>query len=160
VVDVLDQAKAKRGAPECIRMDNGPELIANAIRDTWVRFPSPAPTFARSATIPDVMNMPAAATRSVRTDSQAIASLVLGVVSLPALVFPPCGALGVAAVVVGVIARHRIKNSAGQLKGYRLAIGGIALGVLGVLMGLALPAFFIGVLIWSLFHGGQLPGGG
>jgi putative transposase len=36
VVDVLDQAKAERGAPECIRMDNGPELIANAIRD-WCR---------------------------------------------------------------------------------------------------------------------------
>src|SRR2546428_10764541 len=33
VVDVLDQAKAKRGAPEYIRMDNGPELAANAIRD-------------------------------------------------------------------------------------------------------------------------------
>jgi putative transposase len=36
VVEVLDQAKAKRGAPECIRMDNGPELIASAIRD-WCR---------------------------------------------------------------------------------------------------------------------------
>ena len=36
VVDVLDQAKAERGAPECIRMDNGPELIASAIRD-WCR---------------------------------------------------------------------------------------------------------------------------
>ena len=38
VVDVLDQAKAERGAPECIRMDNGPELIASAIRD-WCRLP-------------------------------------------------------------------------------------------------------------------------
>ena len=36
VVEVLDQAKAQRGAPECIRMDNGPELIASAIRD-WCR---------------------------------------------------------------------------------------------------------------------------
>jgi putative transposase len=33
VVKVLEQAKAKRGAPEYIRMDNGPELIAQAIRD-------------------------------------------------------------------------------------------------------------------------------
>src|SRR5450759_5497670 len=33
VVEVLDQAKAKRGAPEYIRMDNGPEMIAGAIRD-------------------------------------------------------------------------------------------------------------------------------
>ena len=36
VVEVLDQAKAERGAPECIRMDNGPELIAVAVRD-WCR---------------------------------------------------------------------------------------------------------------------------
>jgi len=36
VVEVLDQAKAEPGAPECIRMDNGPELIASAIRD-WCR---------------------------------------------------------------------------------------------------------------------------
>lgn len=36
VVEVLDQAKAERGAPECIRMDNGPELIASAICD-WCR---------------------------------------------------------------------------------------------------------------------------
>ena len=35
-VEVLDQAKAERGAPECIRMDNGPELIASAICD-WCR---------------------------------------------------------------------------------------------------------------------------
>ena len=33
---MLDQAKAERGAPQYIRMDNGPELIASAIRD-WCR---------------------------------------------------------------------------------------------------------------------------
>jgi len=36
VVEVLDQAKAERGAPQYIRMDNGPEMIAGAIRD-WCR---------------------------------------------------------------------------------------------------------------------------
>ena len=36
VVEVLDLAKAKRGAPQYIRMDNGPEMIAGAIRD-WCR---------------------------------------------------------------------------------------------------------------------------
>jgi len=36
VVEVLDQAQAKRGAPQYIRMDNGPEMIAGAIRD-WCR---------------------------------------------------------------------------------------------------------------------------
>ena len=36
VVAVLDQARQRRGAPELIRCDNGPELIAAAIRD-WCR---------------------------------------------------------------------------------------------------------------------------
>ena len=36
VVKVLDRAKAVRGAPEFIRMDNGPEMIAGAIRD-WCK---------------------------------------------------------------------------------------------------------------------------
>jgi transposase InsO family protein len=38
VVEVMDQAKAKAGAREYIRMDNGPELTATTIRD-WCRLP-------------------------------------------------------------------------------------------------------------------------
>lgn len=37
VVDALDEAYAQRGAPEFIRCDNGPELVAMAILD-WCRF--------------------------------------------------------------------------------------------------------------------------
>jgi putative transposase len=37
VVAALDEAAAQRGVPEYIRCDNGPELIAAAIRD-WCRF--------------------------------------------------------------------------------------------------------------------------
>lgn len=37
VVAVLDQAQEQRGAPEFIRCDNGPELIAAAIKD-WCRW--------------------------------------------------------------------------------------------------------------------------
>jgi transposase InsO family protein len=37
VVDALDEASARRGAPEFIRCDNGPEFIAAAIR-VWCRF--------------------------------------------------------------------------------------------------------------------------
>ena len=36
-VAVLDRLAAQRGAPEFLRMDNGPELTANALRD-WCRF--------------------------------------------------------------------------------------------------------------------------
>jgi len=37
VVAVLDEAYRQRGAPDCIRSDNGPEFVAAAIRD-WCRF--------------------------------------------------------------------------------------------------------------------------
>jgi transposase InsO family protein len=37
VVDALDEAYGRRGAPEFIRCDNGPEFVAAAIRD-WCRF--------------------------------------------------------------------------------------------------------------------------
>ncbi|HUZ89998.1 MAG TPA: IS3 family transposase [Candidatus Acidoferrales bacterium] len=37
VVSVLDQARSQRGTPEFIRCDNGPELVAAAIKD-WCRF--------------------------------------------------------------------------------------------------------------------------
>jgi putative transposase len=36
-VEVLESIVATRGAPEYLRMDNGPELTANALRD-WCRF--------------------------------------------------------------------------------------------------------------------------
>jgi len=36
-VEVLDRLAARRGTPEFLRMDNGPELTANALRD-WCRF--------------------------------------------------------------------------------------------------------------------------
>ena len=36
VVAVLEQARAERGAPEYLRMDNGPELVATALR-AWCR---------------------------------------------------------------------------------------------------------------------------
>ncbi len=38
-VKVLDRLAAQRGTPEYLRMDNGPELTANALRD-WCRFSS------------------------------------------------------------------------------------------------------------------------
>ncbi len=96
---------------------------------------------------------------TVRTDSAAIVSLVLGVVSLPGLLFPPCLGAAVIGVVLGWIARRRIAAAHGALKGGRIAIAGIALSVLGGLLSLVLPAFVVGVWIYAIFHGGQLPSG-
>jgi putative transposase len=48
IVTCLDRLAAQRGAPQFIRMDNGPELIAWALRD-WYRLRGPA----RSTSNPD-----------------------------------------------------------------------------------------------------------
>jgi len=94
-----------------------------------------------------------------RTDTAAIAALVCGIVSLGGLVFPPLLGLGIAGIILGWTARRRIARSGGTLKGNAIAIGGLVLGVLGSLLSLVLPGFVIGVWIYALFHGGQLPPG-
>lgn len=88
-----------------------------------------------------------------RTDSGAVTALVLGLISLIGLVFPPCLGLGIAAIVLGWTARRRIARSAGRLKGIRIAVAGMSLGVLGSLLSLVLPGFVIGVYIYAAFGG-------
>jgi len=44
VVGALEEARLRRGSPECIRCDNGPELIAAAIRD-WCRIQRTATSY-------------------------------------------------------------------------------------------------------------------
>jgi|SRR5690348_13655383 len=100
-----------------------------------------------------------AATDRARTDTSAVVSLVLAVLSLPALVFPPLLGLGIAAIVTGVIARRRVSASAGLLKGRGIATAGIAIGGLGAVLGLVLPGFIVAVWIYAIFHGNQIPYG-
>jgi hypothetical protein len=89
----------------------------------------------------------------IRTDSGAVTSLVLGFISLIGLVFPPCLGLGIAAIVLGWTSRRRIALSAGALAGGRIAVAGLALGVLGSLLSLVLPGFVVGVYIYAAFGG-------
>jgi hypothetical protein len=96
----------------------------------------------------------------IRTDSGAVTAIVLGFISLVALVFPPALGLGIAGIVLGWTARRRIARSGGALKGGRIAIGGLVLGVLGTLEGLVLPGFVAYVYLYAAFHGGQVPGNG
>jgi hypothetical protein len=77
----------------------------------------------------------------------ATTALVLGIVSLPMLIFFGLGALlGIAAVVVGIIAVRRTNR--GEASGRGMAIGGIVTGaisvVLGILIVIALFAFGFG----------------
>ena len=94
-----------------------------------------------------------------RTDSGAVAALACGFISLGGLVFPPLLGLGIAGIVLGWTSRRRIARSAGELKGNAIAVGGLVLGVVGSLLSLVLPGFVVGVWIYALFHGGQLPSG-
>lgn len=82
--------------------------------------------------------MPAPAPYFVReTDGYAVASVITGVVGIP-----------IAPIVLGIIARNRIRDSGGMKDGNGLAIAGIILGgvqlVIWTVVILALVGFAIG----------------
>lgn len=69
-----------------------------------------------------------------KTNGLAIASLILGIVSVPSLVLG-CGIfLGIAAFITGLIARQQVKESDGTQSGAGMALAGIILGGLIVLL--------------------------
>jgi hypothetical protein len=78
-------------------------------------------------TIPPAV--PAAPTS--KTSGLAITSLVLGILGMSCLL-PVVG--GIAALICGIVALSKIKNSGGALTGQGLAIGGIATGAVGILL--------------------------
>ena len=75
-----------------------------------------------------------------RTDGLAIASLVIGIVSIVCSVGCLGVILGPAAAIMGFIARQRIATSGGALGGGALAIIGLILGIVGFLA--SVGAFF------------------
>ena len=106
------------------------------------------------------MSSPTTAQPRIRTDSGAVAALVLGIVSLGGLLFPPFLGLAIAGIVLGWAAHRRIARSRTELKGDRIAISDLALSVVGLLLSLVLPGFVVWVWIYAAFHGGQLPPSG
>jgi hypothetical protein len=67
------------------------------------------------------------------TSGLAIASLILGIVSLPMGCFAAFGLLcSVPAVITGVMARRNIRDSGGRVGGDGLALAGIITGGLGI----------------------------
>jgi hypothetical protein len=73
----------------------------------------------------------------VPTDTLAIVSLVLGILSVVT-----CGILailGPVAIILGAVGRGRIQNSGGTLKGGGLALAGLILGIVGtIILGIAI----------------------
>jgi lipopolysaccharide export LptBFGC system permease protein LptF len=75
-------------------------------------------------------------------DNEAIAALVLGILSLFC-----CPVLGPIAIVLGTRSRQRIESSAGALAGSGLAIAGLVLGIVGtVFLGLGIVYVLIAIL--------------
>ena len=67
---------------------------------------------------------------SPRTDGLAIASLIVGILSLLC-----CGViLGPAAAIMGFISRNRIAQSGGAVGGGGMAMAGLILGIVGFLL--------------------------
>jgi hypothetical protein len=73
----------------------------------------------------------AAAYAAPRTDGLAIASLVIGILSLVCTVACLGILLGPTAVIMGIISRQRVASSGGALGGGTLAVIGLVLGILG-----------------------------
>ena len=66
-----------------------------------------------------------------RTDGLAIASLIIGIVSILCAIACLGIVLGPTAAIMGFISRQRIATSGGALGGGALAVVGLVLGVLG-----------------------------
>jgi hypothetical protein len=131
-----DHAAADADAPPAWERADQPSGDApyGGQQPSWAGHSSSGPTWGQSATAP-------------ASNGMAVTALVLGIVSLPLLIFFGLGGLlGIAAVVVGIIAVRRVNR--GEATGRGMAIGGIATGaisaLLGVLIIIALFAFGIG----------------
>jgi len=73
-----------------------------------------------------------------RTDGLAIASLILGILSLLC-----CGfILGPAAAITGFISRNRIAASGGAIGGGGMAMAGLILGIVGFVLWIILAIFY------------------
>jgi hypothetical protein len=76
-----------------------------------------------------------------RTDGLAIASLVVGIISIPCS-FACLGIiLGPVAAIMGFISRQRVSASGGAIGGGGMALAGLILGLVGFLLSVAF--FFI-----------------
>ncbi len=82
--------------------------------------------------------------------TKSVVSLVLGLVSLLGGFLPLLGAAGIAAVIVGVLARRS------EPMGQKLALGGIITGVIGFILGVI--AFVLGVIaVQAVLQNGGVP---
>jgi len=80
---------------------------------------------------PGGYGQPGAGYAAQRTDGLAIASLVIGIISIVCFFLCLGVILGPTAAIMGFISRQRIATSGGALGGGALAVVGLVLGILG-----------------------------
>jgi len=83
-----------------------------------------------------------------KTCGLAIASLVLGIVSVPMMCC--CGAglvAAILAIVFGHLAIGQIRRSEGRLDGKGMAVAGLVMGYIGLLLHIAVAIIFIAISI-------------
>ena len=78
-----------------------------------------------------------------RTDGLAIASLIIGIISIVCSIVCLGIILGPTAAIMGFISRQRIATSGGALGGGTIAIIGLVLGIVGFLAGVGAFFFYI-----------------
>ena len=90
--------------------------------------------------------------QQTKLNTLALVSLVLAIVALPAVACAGCGAvaLGIAAIVIGLMARRRIAASGGMETGSGLAIAGVIIGALAALLGLLFGLVMLQILGMAL----------
>jgi hypothetical protein len=118
--------------------------------------PLPGPTEGSPAPQPPSgpSRLPSTAAGPQGRDPVAVAALAVGIGALPLAILPGFGlALPIAAIVLGVIGRSRIRMSGRAGDGH--AIAGLVLGIVGLLVALAVSAFAVVLLSGS---GGELAG--
>ena len=92
-----------------------------------------------------------------RTDGLAIASLVLGILSVVCSIGCLGVVLGPTAAIMGFISRQRISSSGGTLGGGVLAVIGLGLGILGFIISVGVFFAFISGAINSATSSSPTP---
>lgn len=92
-----------------------------------------------------------------RTDGLAVASLIIGIVSIVCSIACLGIILGPTAAIMGFISRQRIATSGGALGGGTLAVVGLILGIIGFVAGVG--AFFFWIYATSLSNSTASPTG-
>ena len=93
-----------------------------------------------------------ASSQASASNGLAIASLVLGIVSLPSACCYGGGALlGIGSLVLGFLARRQIRESGGTQQGDGLAVAGMVTGGIAILGGV----MWVVLLALGLIFGGQ-----